>query len=193
MIAGAARRLRQCTLAKRAARFFSLADRARDRTDRRGAIALYRRGLALAPLAWTYRVQLAHALKDFGQLKEAEVQYLGALEAAPSDADIHLQLGHLNRLLGYEAQAGIFYARAHHLGSLDVHALHFLNETYRDYPDLGWRYPPSACDNPELREILAPLLTTNEESSAGASSDRLRLVTGPTGTLGQSIVRQVMP
>jgi len=170
-----------------AARFFARADRARDRQDHRRAITLYRRGLDMTPSAWRYRVQLGHALKEIGQSREAEGQYLEALRAAPADADLHLQLGHLYRLQGYDTLSAIYYARAGHFGVSDVHAIEFLNETYAKHPDVGWRYPPSSCDNPELREALAPLLATDE------MRDRLRADTAPTGTLEQLIVRYARP
>lgn len=141
----------------------------------------------MTPFAWTYRIQLAHALKEVGQLREAETQYLDALRAAPSDADLHLQLGHLYRLQGYNTQAGIYYARASHLGLADAHAIEFLSETYAKCPGLGWRYPPSSCDNSELKDMLASLLASD------AMRVRLRADTAPTGTLGQLILRYVKP
>ena len=170
-----------------ASRLFARADRVRDSRDYHRAITLYRRGLEMTPSAWRYRVQLGHALKEIGQSREAEAQYLDALQAAPTDGDLHLQLGHLYRMLRYDTLTAIYYARAGHLGVSDVHAIEFLNDTYAKYPDVGWRYPPSSCDNPDLREALAPLLATDE------MRNRLRADTAPTGTLEQLIVRYARP
>jgi FkbM family methyltransferase len=64
------------------------------------AAARYRRLLARFPEAAAVWVQLGHALKEQGQLEEAEGAYLEALKRDRNSADTFLQLGHLFKLRG---------------------------------------------------------------------------------------------
>ena len=90
----------------------ALADRARDAKDWTRAAALYEAALQGAPLRADLWVQLGHALKESGQVAEAEEPYRRATELAPDDADAQLQLGHALKLLGRRAEAIASYEKA---------------------------------------------------------------------------------
>jgi len=91
---------------------FARADRARDSRDWASAARYYREALDLQPdnpPAW---VQYGHALKESGNLPEAETAYRNSLELDADVADTHLQLGHALKIQGKKIEAGIAYLRA---------------------------------------------------------------------------------
>lgn len=79
--------------------------------DWRGAADLYRQALALRD-AFGPRVQLAHMLKEAGELDAAEAEYGLALAMKPQDADLHLQMGHFYFVKGDLDQSLRFYRQA---------------------------------------------------------------------------------
>ncbi|MEQ7155949.1 glycosyltransferase [Brevundimonas aurifodinae] len=97
---------------REAGRLAEEADRARDARNWAGAARLYRDSLALDPARPSLRVQMGHALKESGQLAEAQAAYRQAAEEMPEDADVRLQLGHALKLLGQDAAARQAYSDA---------------------------------------------------------------------------------
>lgn len=97
---------------REAGRLAEEADRARDARNWAGAARLYRDSLALDPARPSLRVQMGHALKESGQLAEAEAAYRQASEEMPEDADVRLQLGHALKLLGQDTAARQAYSDA---------------------------------------------------------------------------------
>lgn len=81
-------------------RLIRQADASRDRKDWVAAAANYRRALDLDPGLSGIWVQYGHALKESGQLPEAEAAYRRALSIEPDNADTHLQLGHVRKIQG---------------------------------------------------------------------------------------------
>jgi glycosyltransferase involved in cell wall biosynthesis len=76
----------------------SKADTARDAGLWPDAARLYAETISLRPDDAPIRMQYGHALKESGELKEAEAAYLSAIKIEP-DADSYLQLGHLYKLM----------------------------------------------------------------------------------------------
>jgi len=92
--------------------FVSRADRARDSRDWVSAAQYYQKALdqkADNPPIW---VQYGHALKESGNLSEAEVAYRKSLEFDAGAADTHLQLGHVLKIQGRKIEASAAYLRA---------------------------------------------------------------------------------
>jgi ADP-heptose:LPS heptosyltransferase/tetratricopeptide (TPR) repeat protein len=107
--------LREIAPLSRAAAARGLGRRARAARDGRHfglAAALYEEALRLNPHDGRMRVQLAHMLKEAGDMAGAEQQYLRAAEDLPQDADLALQTGHLYKLAGRPDRAAASYARA---------------------------------------------------------------------------------
>jgi glycosyltransferase involved in cell wall biosynthesis len=90
----------------------SRADRARDSRDWGAAARYYREALDLKPDNPAVWVQFGHALKESGNLPDAENAYRNSLELDAGVADTHLQLGHALKLQGRKIEAGVAYLRA---------------------------------------------------------------------------------
>lgn len=89
-----------------------LADSARDARDWPAAARHYAEALRQEPRRAAIWVQYGHALKESGNLAEAEKVYREALEVDDSIADTHLQLGHALKLQGRQEDAVAAYLRA---------------------------------------------------------------------------------
>lgn len=81
-------------------RLISCGDSARDRRDWAAAEDAYRAVVELDPALGGMWVQLGHALKESGNLKDAADAYRQAVALDPEDDDAHLQLGHVLKLAG---------------------------------------------------------------------------------------------
>lgn len=79
--------------------------------DWRGAAEMYRQALELRD-AFGPRVQLGHMLKEAGELEAAEAEYVRALAMKPTDADLHLQMGHFYFVKGDPDESVRFYRKA---------------------------------------------------------------------------------
>jgi GT2 family glycosyltransferase/predicted TPR repeat methyltransferase len=90
----------------------SSADDARDRGDWDGAAEKYHLYLKESPDHFAIWVQLGHALKEQRRFDESLGAYEAALSLNGDDADLLLNLGHLNKLMGNHAQALAFYQRS---------------------------------------------------------------------------------
>ena len=90
----------------------SRADRARDARDWVSAARYYREALDLQPDNPSVWVQYGHALKESGNLPEAESAYRNSLEFDADVADTHLQLGHALKVQGRKIEASLAYLRA---------------------------------------------------------------------------------
>ena len=107
------------------------ADQARDAGQWQIAAGLYRIALDRKPKNPPIWMQYGHAIKESGNLADAEVAYRIAIEYDPGDADGSLQLGHVLKLQGKQAEAEIAYLQALMLNSsLDCAA--------RELFELGW-------------------------------------------------------
>ena len=92
--------------------FISLADRARDRRDWVSAARHYRTALDREPDNPPIWVQYGHALKESGNVLEAENAYRKSIELDSNVADTHLQLGHALKIQGRKIEASAAYLRA---------------------------------------------------------------------------------
>jgi glycosyltransferase involved in cell wall biosynthesis len=89
--------------------FISRADRARDSRDWVSAAQYYRKALDNKPDNPPIWVQYGHALKEAGNLQEAESAYRKSLELDADVADSHLQLGHVLKIQGRRIEASAAY------------------------------------------------------------------------------------
>src|SRR5438309_2996333 len=121
----------------------SRADRAREALQWDIAADLYRRALGRNPDNPPIWVQFGHALKESGNLAEAERAYRAAIARDPTAADSYLQLGHVLKLQGKQEEAEPAYLRAF---ALDPGLPH----TCEGLRDLGW----SETRVGELRRLL---------------------------------------
>ena len=96
--------------AARAAR--ERADAARDAGKWDDAARHYAEFLTYDETNFPIFVQYANCLKEAGRYKAAMDGYLKALDIAPTDADAHLQLGHLYKIMNRMTEAIAEYARA---------------------------------------------------------------------------------
>ena len=110
------------------------ADRAREVRQWDVAAQLYSKALDRNPRNPPILVQYGHALKESGNLGEAEAAYRRALSYDPGDADAHLQLGHVLKLRGKTEEAKASYLRALMFDRLST-------EPLRELADLGWFEP----------------------------------------------------
>lgn len=90
---------------RKARHLLSKADEARDNRRWSEAAALYGQYLTFCPNDAPIWTQLGHALKESGNLNDAENAYKKSLELAPSIADTQLQLGHLYKRLKFFSNA----------------------------------------------------------------------------------------
>jgi glycosyltransferase involved in cell wall biosynthesis len=90
----------------------SRADRARDSRDWLAAAKYYRKALDHNPERPAIWVQYGHALKESGNLFQAENAYRKSLDLDPDNADTHLQLGHALKLQGKKIEASAAYCQA---------------------------------------------------------------------------------
>jgi glycosyltransferase involved in cell wall biosynthesis len=93
-------------------KLISRADRARDARDWVSAARYYREALDHKPDNPAIWVQYGHALKESGNVAEAENAYRKSLELDAGIADTHLQLGHALKIQGRRIEAGTAYLRA---------------------------------------------------------------------------------
>jgi tetratricopeptide (TPR) repeat protein len=93
-------------------KLISRADRARDARDWMSAARYYREALDHRPDNPAIWVQYGHALKESGNVAEAENAYRKSLELDAGVADTHLQLGHALKIQGRRIEAGTAYLRA---------------------------------------------------------------------------------
>jgi glycosyltransferase involved in cell wall biosynthesis len=90
----------------------SRGDRARDSRDWVSAARYYRQALDQKPDNPPIWVQYGHALKESGNLGEAEAAYRKSLELDADVADTYLQLGHALKIQGRKIEASVAYLRA---------------------------------------------------------------------------------
>jgi tetratricopeptide (TPR) repeat protein len=88
------------------------ADRARATGQWQVAAGLYHIALDRNPRNPPIWIQYGHALKECGDLAQAENAYRTAIAHGPDDADAHLQLGHVLKLRGNTEGAEAAYQRA---------------------------------------------------------------------------------
>ena len=87
-------------------------NQARDRGDWPAAAKAYRAHLNARPGNFPIWVQLGHALKEAGQLREASLAYGEAMTLNSADPDLLLNLGHLYKLMDDRTVAIDYYRRS---------------------------------------------------------------------------------
>ncbi len=98
------------------------ANRARNAGEWELAARCYREVLQDLPNASAIWVQYGHALKESGNLGEAEDAYRRSISLTPDEADTHLQLGHVLKLQGRIDEARDAYLRSARLDPGRRHA-----------------------------------------------------------------------
>ena len=115
--------------------------------DWKSARVHYARVVEIDPSLWATWVQYGHALKEHGQLAEAEAAYRRSLAITPEHCDTWLQLGHVLKLRGKLKHALAAYARAWEIDPMahdpQVELAHL---TRLDFAGLG----------PRRADLLAP-------------------------------------
>jgi lipopolysaccharide biosynthesis protein/tetratricopeptide (TPR) repeat protein len=137
--------------------FISRADRAREAQQWDIAAEFYRKALDRNPDNPPIWVQYGHALKEFGNLPEAERAYRAAIVRDPSAADPYLHLGHVLKMQGKQEEAEAAYLRAFALDPRLPHPPEALR-------GLGWsetrvselRRSSSAADLPFGQQRIEP-------------------------------------
>lgn len=104
-----------------------VADRERDSGNWAAAAAHYAEFLASAgrnSRTFGYIVQLGNCLKEAGRYDEALAAYDDAVKINGRNADLHLQRGHLYKLMGNSPAAAWAYQQAHNLDPANEHVRH---------------------------------------------------------------------
>jgi glycosyltransferase involved in cell wall biosynthesis len=132
------------------------ADLARDAAEWETAAHFYELALKRNPALPAIWVQYGHALKETGNIAQAEAAYRRALAYDPAVADTHLQLGHALKLKGNPEEAQAAYLRA------------FARDPLLPYPreelkGLGW-------SKMELAELCGMVEERPDDSPVGAVS-----------------------
>ena len=94
-----------------------------DRKDWPEAIRLYQLAVERDPSLHRVRVQLGHAHKESGDLYNAGLNYYAVLKHTPLDDDLHLQIGHLEKLRGNTQGAAAAYQKSAQLNPSNAHAV----------------------------------------------------------------------
>src|SRR3954464_15415023 len=81
------------------AELLARADALRDASEWSGAVPAYAAYLQLRSEDWAVRVQFGHCLKESGDPHAALLAYREADRQHRGDADIHLQIGHVLKIL----------------------------------------------------------------------------------------------
>jgi len=136
----------QSKLKSRKGSFISRADRARDARQWPIAAELYRKALDRNPHNPPIWIQYGHALKESGDLAEAESAYRAAMARDAGAAEPFLQLGHVLKMRGRCEEAQAAYLRAFALQPS-------MSEPLSELGNLGW---PEA----QVAE-LTPFLTSD--------------------------------
>lgn len=103
------------------------ADQQRDQRNWNRAAELYQEFLDSVGynfLTFGYVVQLGNCLKEAGRLEEALAAYDQAIRINSDNSDLHLQRGHLFKLLGDMPEAAWCYQQAYNLDPKNEHARH---------------------------------------------------------------------
>ena len=99
-----------------------LGDEARNRRDWASAARHYGDALSRNPQLTHIQIQRGHAYKELGDYDGASLAYLTALKDLQHDDDLHLQIGHLEKLRNNLYQAMSYYQRASDLNPSNYNA-----------------------------------------------------------------------
>jgi len=134
------------------------ADKARDERRWRDAAQLYRAYLAEYPNDFPI---CGHAEKESGEFDLAEQCYIAARRISVADADLHLQIGHLYKLMGRFGDAARSYQRCVELDAALVDAAAELRTLEREghFPILNGTALPGELkeDTTRKRELAGSL------------------------------------
>ena len=153
----------QNKLKSRKGSVISRADRARDARQWPIAAELYRKALDRNPHNPPIWIQYGHALKESGDLAEAESAYRAAMARDAGAAEPFLQLGHVLKMRGRCEEAQAAYLRAFALQPS-------MSEPLSELGNLGWPEAQVA----ELRQIaeFADVATPTEADPVGQADFR---------------------
>jgi len=112
MLQAAASRLLGSRRQQKIGGYIRSGDDARDSRDWPSAEVHYRAALYLDPHYSAIWVQLGHALKEQGKIRDAESAYRKALLLDHRNADTYLQLGHVLKMQERQAEAADAYLEA---------------------------------------------------------------------------------
>lgn len=157
------------------------ADRARHAGRWELAARLYRKVLDRNPRNPPIWIQYGHALKEHGQLADAESAYRQAIGYGPADAEAYLQLGHVLKLRGKTDQAAAAYLRSLltesslHDGALELAKLGWSDAHFAELDGMrqGWADDGRFhnADPPDIGGSLDALIGTIAAGSAWNPSD----------------------
>lgn len=102
-----------------------LANQKRDAQEWGEASELYKQVVSIVGHnreGFRYLVQQGNCLKEAGKPEESLVSYQTAAKIFDDDSDLHLQMGHLFKLMGREIESRFEYQKAFHLDPKNDHA-----------------------------------------------------------------------
>ena len=146
------------------------ADAARDARRWPEAARLYRAFLLSQPDAFGIWVQAGHAEKEAGNLTAAMSCYSTARRLNARDADLHLQIGHLLKLMGQFPEALQEYRRALELEPT-------MEDAANELRDIG--FPMHANPPPETRSAFPEDHTTDNGEPLGQPATPVRFEVPP--------------
>jgi glycosyltransferase involved in cell wall biosynthesis len=153
----------------------SAADVARDNRRWADAARFYRQYLAQRVEEAPIWVQLGHALKESGNLGEAETAYEKSLSLAPEVADTHLQLGHLYKRMRNFSGAIAAYREAARLDDMLVDARQELAEFGIGSEDLPLAQRSAGPRQPMTFVDLSDLFFNPDQQAAVSDIQRFEL------------------
>lgn len=143
------------------------ANEARDARQFGVAASLYYEAVRFHPHNPRIRTQLAHMLKESGDLAGAQLHYERAASDLPDDADLALQIGHLHKLAGRTDDAQANYRRA-------LQLMPGWHEAERELLSSGGSLS-APDDDASLDWVVPELLPRSEHSGAAVDRNILRV------------------
>ena len=153
------------------------ANRERDQGNWGAAAELFADFLAAAGrnrLTFGHVVQLGNCLKEAGRFDEALAAYDDAVRIEASNADVHLQRGHLFKLMGNTPASAWAYQQAYNLDPANRHARHEI-EASGAIARAGVDLPEG---KPELRTIFFDVTDFIEYAQCNVSLSGIQRVCG---------------
>ncbi len=128
-------------------------DRHRDRKEWLEAVACYERHLEHAPHDHAIWIQLGNVAKEAGQLGHSLGAYLKAMQLSDASPDLHMQLGHLNKLRKNRAAALGHYEKALMLDPDNVEAREELRRVRETFVHLPFILETTSLDDAKFTDV----------------------------------------
>lgn len=128
-------------------------DRHRDRKEWLEAVACYERHLEHAPYDHAIWIQLGNVAKEAGQLGHSLGAYRKAMQLSDASSDLHMQLGHLNKLRKNRAAALRHYEKALALDPDNVEAREELRRVREMFVHLPFILETTSLDDAKFTEV----------------------------------------